>query len=76
MSSGEEQIVKSILQDFIGDSVPDYILEGANQLVASDGVSKLDLKKRDQYWDIDGTVQGDDFQNYTSPSQLTLASDR
>jgi hypothetical protein len=54
MSSGEEQIVKSILQDFIGDSVPDYILESAHGIVGENGVSKLDLKKREQYWDIDG----------------------
>ena len=73
MSSGEEQIVKSILQDFIGDSVPEYILESAKDVVASNGVSKLDLKKRDQYWDIDGSVQGDDFQNYTSEIGLNLS---
>lgn len=73
MSSGEEQIVKSILQDFIGDSVPEYILESANEVVANNGVSKLDLKKREQYWDIDGQVQGDDFQNYTSEIGLNLS---
>ncbi|WP_319584038.1 SNF2-related protein [uncultured Pseudodesulfovibrio sp.] len=73
MSSGEEQIVKSILQDFIGDSIPDYILESAHGIVADNGVSKLDLKKREQYWDIDGQVQGDDFQNYTSEIGLNLS---
>jgi superfamily II DNA or RNA helicase len=72
MTSGEEQIVKSILQNFIGDSVPEYILEGAHEIVATNGVSKLDLKKREQYWDIDGQVQGDDFQNYTSEIGLNL----
>ncbi|MEF2230532.1 MAG: SNF2-related protein [Pseudodesulfovibrio sp.] len=73
MTSGEEQIVKSILQDFIGDSVPDYILEGAKDIVAANGVQKMDLKKRDQYWDIDGQVQGDEFQNYTSEIGLNLS---
>ena len=73
MTNGEEQIVTSILKDFIGDSVPDYILEDAQAIVNNDGVVKLDLKKRDQYWDIDGQAQGDDFQNYTSEVGLNLA---
>ncbi len=72
MTNGEEQIVKSILQDFIDDSVPEYILEGARDVVNQGGVQKLDLKKREQYWDIDGQVQGDDFQNYSSEIGLNL----
>ena len=72
MTNDEEQIVKSILQDFIDNSIPEHILEGANEIVASNGVMKMDLKKRDQYWDIDGQIQGDDFQNYTSEVGMNL----
>lgn len=45
MTNGEEQIVKSILQDFIEDSVPEYILETARGIVNEDGVQKMDLKR-------------------------------
>lgn len=72
MANGEEAIVKEILQEFISDTVPEYILEMAKDIVASSGVMKIDLKKRDQYWDIDGMVQGDDFQNYASEIGLNL----
>ena len=72
MTTDEEAIVQHILQDFIKDSIPDYILEGAHEIVASNGVQKMDLKKREQYWDIDGQVQGDDFQNYTSEIGINL----
>ena len=73
MSNAEELVVNSILRDFINDSIPDYILEMAQGIVAENGVVKLDLKKRDQYWDIDGQVAGDDFQNYTSEIGLNLS---
>ncbi|GAB7023405.1 DEAD/DEAH box helicase [Salidesulfovibrio brasiliensis] len=72
MANGEEAIVKTILHDFIEDTIPEYILEMAQEIVATNGVSKLDLKKREQYWDIDGMVQGDDFQNYSSEVGLNL----
>ncbi|WP_243546778.1 DEAD/DEAH box helicase [Pseudodesulfovibrio tunisiensis] len=73
MTYSEENIVKSILDNFINDTVPDYILDLARDIVASGGVQKLDLKKRDQYWDIDGQVEGEDFQNYTSEVGLNLS---
>jgi len=75
MSQNEEAVVKSILKSFVSDTVPEYILDGARTIVNSDGVQKLDLKKRERYWDVDASIQGDDFQNYSSELGLNLAEE-
>ncbi len=72
MASAEETIVKKILTRFTQETVTDYILEDAQAIVQSDGVQKLDLRKREQFWDVDGQVQGEDFQIYTSEIGLNL----
>ncbi len=72
MSNADEGQVRAILQGFIRNTIPDYILEGAREIVDTDGVQKLDVKKRDQFWDVDGQIQGEDFQNYASELGLNL----
>lgn len=72
MTNGEEAVVKKILQDFVNDTIPDYILEMGQNIVAMGNVRKMDLKKREQYWDIEGQVEGDDFQNYASEVGINL----
>ncbi|MGE4556123.1 MAG: SNF2-related protein [Desulfovibrionaceae bacterium] len=66
MSYSEEEKVRELLLHFVRNTVPEYILEGAQSIVDSGGVQKVELKKREQFWDVDGQVQGDDFQNYAS----------
>ncbi|MBT8763751.1 DEAD/DEAH box helicase [Desulfohalobiaceae bacterium Ax17] len=72
MLSNEEKKVKEILQNFVKENIPEYILEISEELIAQNGVQKVTLKKRDQYWDIEGHVQGDDFQMYNSEIGLNL----
>ncbi len=71
-NTDEEALAKSILQEFISDSIPDYIAEGAHFLVNNEGVQKLSLKKREQGWDIEGNCQEEDFQIYCSELSLNL----
>ena len=73
MPNTEDATVKGILQHFVSDTVPEYILENAQGLVDSSGVQKLDVKKRERYWDVDGQVQGDDFQIYASELGVNLS---
>ncbi|EPR37329.1 SNF2-related protein [Desulfovibrio sp. X2] len=72
MTHDEEGRAKEILSHFIKDSVPEYILEGAQSILDSGGVRKLSLKKREQFWDIDAQIQGDDFQSYAAELGLNL----
>ena len=72
MINSEEGQARTLLQDFIRNTVPDYILEGAREIMETDGVQKLDVKKRDRFWDVDGQIQGEDFQNYASELGLNL----
>jgi superfamily II DNA or RNA helicase len=71
MTTSQETQAREILQKFIND-IPDYILEDALALAGSGGIQKVDIKKRDDFWDIHGQVQGDDFQVYSSELALNL----
>ncbi len=72
MTNTEETIVKKITKEFLQDSVPEYILENSRAMLSNNRVQKIDLKKRDNYWDIDARVQGDDFQVYNPEIGLNL----
>ena len=67
----DEGLIKKILQEFIHDSIPEYIVDGAQELISDGGVQKLALKKDEAYWEVEGSIQGEDFQIY-SP-KLTIA---
>ncbi|MDP3427304.1 MAG: hypothetical protein Q8S17_08000, partial [Humidesulfovibrio sp.] len=73
MPIADENRVRVILTRFVRETIPDYIVENSTAIVESDGVQKLDIKQRDQYLDVDGQVQGDDFQIYTSELGLNLS---
>ncbi len=75
MPSTLEGKVKKISQEFLRDSIPEYILESSHSLLSSYGVQKLDLKKQDDYWDIDGTIQADDFQIYNPEIGISISEE-
>lgn len=75
MSLAEEANVKTLLKEFIQDNIPEHILEDAHVINAGNGVQKIDLKKREHYWDVESHVQADDLQSYHSEIGLNL-SDR
>ncbi len=68
----EEQTVKQLLQVFVRETIPEYIIDGSHAIVAQDGVQKLTLNKREGYWDVDGQIQGEDFQVYASELSINL----
>ncbi|MFO7817618.1 MAG: SNF2-related protein [Thermodesulfobacteriota bacterium] len=67
--------IKNIIQDFVQDSIPEYIREGADSILANNGVQKLSLKQHDQYLDIEAHIQGEDFQVYNAEIGLNLESE-
>jgi non-specific serine/threonine protein kinase len=73
LSADLNQKVRSLLGDFIEDSVPEYILEGSRSIVENNGVKKLAQQQRDQFLEVDAQIQGDDFQNYASQIGVNLA---
>ncbi|MGJ3522410.1 SNF2-related protein [Nitratidesulfovibrio sp. D1] len=72
MELNEEQSVRSLLQDFVHDSIPEYILDGSQDILAEGGVQKLSLKKADGYWEVEGSIQGEDFQIYSPRLSVSL----
>ncbi len=70
MEKFDESKVKALLQEFVKDSVPEYILDGAQYIIANGGIQKLSLRKNENIWDVEGNIQGEDFQIYSS--ELTL----
>jgi len=68
----EEKKVKSLLQEFVRETIPEYIMEGAQGIVSQGGVQKVSVNRRDQYWDVDGQIQGEDFQVYSSELSVNL----
>jgi non-specific serine/threonine protein kinase len=70
MHKGDEGRVKTLLQDFVKHSIPEYILDGSHYILSNGGVQKLSLKKGESFWEVQGNIQGDDFQVYSS--ELTI----
>ncbi len=64
-----EKVCK-ITESFIEESIPDYIKESAKLLVPK--VEKIDLKTRDEYWDIEGLINGEDLQVYNPEIGINL----
>lgn len=68
----DEGLIKRILQEFIHDSVPEYIVDAARDLMSESGVQKLALKKDESFWEVEGGIQGEDFQIYSPRLTLSL----
>ncbi len=60
----DETRVAAILREFLSDAVPEYIQEGARDLVNL-GIQKLNLKKSGSFWDVEGTIQCEDLQTFS-----------
>ncbi len=70
MDRPEEMTVKSMLQEFVTDTTPEYIIDGSHAILNSGGVIKLSLKKDAGYWSVEAYVQGNDFQHYSPTLSL------
>ncbi len=73
MEKGDESKVKSLLQHFVADSIPEYILDGAQYIISNGGVQKLSLKKGEKIWEVEANIQAEDFQIYSPEISVTLS---
>ena len=69
--SNSEKRVAFILREFQSEAIPEYIAEGAAPLVRG-GIQKLNLKKGEAYWEIEGSVQGEELQTYRPTLSIDL----
>ncbi len=65
MSRAAESSVRNLAQNFIRDAVPEYIRDGAQYIISSDGVQKIQIKKESNLWNVEASIQGEDFQVYS-----------
>jgi len=70
----EEKKAKGIIQKFISENIPEYILDNAQELYSENGIHKININQREQYLDLEGRIQGEDFQVYNSEIGLNLDS--
>ncbi len=75
MLNTQEKKIREIVQRFVNNNIPEYILESAKGFFSENGIHKLSIKKNDPYWDLEGRIQGDDFQVYNSELGLNLDSE-
>ena len=66
MTTFEETAAQAIIEKFLKASLPEYLLAGASALLESGGVMKIRLNKLPERWEIEGSVQGDDLEIYSS----------
>jgi non-specific serine/threonine protein kinase len=72
MPNSVESRVQHILHNFLSDNIPEHIRDGAQYLIADGGIQKIDVRQDDEIWDVEGQIQGDDFQTYTSELGISL----
>lgn len=77
MSSGQDQNKRAleIVEEFLSDSLPEYIQEEARVLI-SHGRTRFKIKKDDTHWEIQGQVGGEDLQQYTLEAGIDFTPPR
>lgn len=71
MSTLEEHHVQHILRGFLL-TIPEHIRAGGQYLIAEDGIQKIDIRRNGNSWRVEGQIQGDDFQVYSSELDFSL----
>ena len=72
MSKNKEEKVTKITNEFLEDSIPEYILESSRNILKDTGIQNLELNKRENYWDIDSKIESDDYQIYQPEIGINL----
>ena len=72
MTRAEKNIVRELNQQFLHDAVPEYIRDMGQYILSDGGVQKINIQQEGDNWQIQGVIQGDDFQVYTPVLQFNL----
>ena len=62
---------EKLILGFIQDTVPEYFLDEARTLANDENALRASLKRDGNYYELVGTVQGDDFQIYSPRLSLS-----
>ncbi|MDQ7031637.1 MAG: DEAD/DEAH box helicase [Desulfonauticus sp.] len=66
--------VKEILKNFSKENIPEYIYESGNHLLSNNAV-KVSLKQHSNFVELEGLIQGEDFQNYQTEISISLETE-
>ena len=72
MTRAEKNAVRALIQSFVHDTVPEYIRDSAQYILSEGGVQKINLTKEGETWEVQATIQGEDFQVYTPSLRLNV----
>lgn len=72
MSQAEQSAAIEICQNFLQDSVPEYIRDVAYQLFSDNGVQKINIQEGDP-WTCQGVIQGEDLQVYNPSLTFSIS---
>ncbi|MBQ4132229.1 MAG: SNF2 helicase associated domain-containing protein [Desulfovibrionaceae bacterium] len=75
MAKNHEQLAREILNNFINGVIPEYILDISRMVLDEGCVQKVSLNQSEGYWDVEASVDGDDFQIYTPRLTINLADE-
>ena len=70
--SKDESTVQAILQRFLSESIPEYIVDSAQHLHSGSAGQKLSLKKIPPYWEVDFSIQDEELQIYSPKLTISL----
>ncbi|MBQ3059933.1 MAG: SNF2 helicase associated domain-containing protein [Desulfovibrio sp.] len=71
MSRSEQSVVHELCQTFLKESVPEYIRDTAYYILSEGGVQKINIQEGET-WEVQGSIQGEDFQVYTPSLSFTI----
>lgn len=72
MTRAEKNAVRALIQSFVHDTIPEYIRDSAQYILSEGGVQKINLTKEGETWEVEATIQGEDFQVYTPSLRLNV----
>ncbi len=75
MNRRNETAICTALEQFIQQTIPEYITDSGKMIIAENGISNLLWRMEDTYSEASCTVHGEDFQAY-SPTVTVRLNDR
>lgn len=73
MTRAEKNVVRTLIQNFVDESIPEYIQDGAQYILSGNGVQKINITDEGEIWNVEASIQGEDFQVYTPSLRIHVA---
>ncbi len=76
MNRREEVAARGLAENFMHNSIPEYIADYGRSIEAEGTLSKFTLRFENEVWTVESTVQGEDFEAYHAVLSINLAEQR